>query len=307
VLPTLFSMFARKLAVFMVAIVAAFCVLGSGGAGTKDRWVVFAASPGHGTQSPQLFRVRISGSGLEQITTGRHVATDPAFAGDGRHVAFARLSSGLFVANVDGTGLRRLTGDGGDRFPVYSPNGRLIAFVRAAKSGGYRLWLMNASARRQHRLRLAPVLSAANRPAWTPDGRSLVVATDGAFYKLSATTGRTQRRLMPTYDASLGQLLWTLSPNGRTIAYVGRRAEPTGCQGAACEVFALYLQSVTSSKPKRAIADAGVPGWSRDGGRVAYAYQGGLAVQAVGGGAITTIPVGDAPIDGDSPPAWQPR
>ncbi len=297
---------AKKTIVLAAAAVTALVALSGGSAATNNSWIVFAASPNHGTEAPQLFRVRASGSGLQQITTGSHAANDSDFAADGRRVAFSRLSSGLFVVNVDGSGLRRLTGDGSDRYPVWSPNGRSIAFVRGARLV-YRLWLMSPNGHRQHRLRLAPPLTAAERPAWTPDGKSLVIAAGGSFYRIRAATGKVQKRLAPTYDVSLGQLFWTLSPNGRMIAYVGRRAEPADCERTACEVFALYLQGVNSTRPKRSVDDAGVPGWLPDSRRLVYSHGGVLNVQSLSGGTPTTIAIGDAALDGAAPPAWQPR
>ena len=300
-------MLRAKLTVVAIAAVGALAFLGVGGAAPADAWIVFSASPNQGTQAPQLFRVRASGAGLSQLTSGRKVAIDPAFANDGRKIAFTRLDSGMFLVNVDGGGLRRLTANGSDRFPLYAPNGRQIAYIRTSKGNGYRVWVMDVNGRRQHRLRLAPTLAAAIRPAWMPDGRSLVIATGGAFYRISATTGRVQKELTPTYDASLDPLLWSLSPNGKTIAYIGRRPEPAGCQRTECEVFALYLQGVNSPTPWRAVADAGVPGWSRDGRRLTYVAGGGLTIQTPNGAATRTIPIGAAAVDLEAPPAWQPR
>jgi hypothetical protein len=91
------------------------------------------------------------------------------------------------------------------------------------------------------------------RTAWTPDGESLIIASGGAFYEVSAATGKVLKRLAPAYDVSLGRLFWSLSPDGRKIAYVGRRPEPAGCEHTGCEVFALYLQPVASSQLKRSL------------------------------------------------------
>jgi WD40-like Beta Propeller Repeat len=181
---------ARRVIVFAAVALAAFLALAAGSAATENAWILFTASPDRGTQAPQLFRIHVSGTGLGQITSGRRPANDPAFAPDGTQLAFARLGSGLFVVNVDGSALRRLTGNGYDRYPVWSPNGRLIAFVRGARSG-YHLWVMSANGKRQHRLRQAP--STAGRAAWTPDGESLIIASGGAFYEVSATTGKVRR------------------------------------------------------------------------------------------------------------------
>ena len=54
------------------AVAAALVALGAGSAAARNPWIVFGASPNHGTQAPQLFRVRVSGVGLSQITTGLH-------------------------------------------------------------------------------------------------------------------------------------------------------------------------------------------------------------------------------------------
>jgi TolB protein len=295
---------ARRVIVFAAVALAAFLALAAGSAATENAWILFTASPDRGTQAPQLFRIHVSGTGLGQITSGRRPANDPAFAPDGTQLAFARLGSGLFVVNVDGSALRRLTGNGYDRYPVWSPNGRLIAFVRGARSG-YHLWVMSANGKRQHRLRQAP--STAGRAAWTPDGESLIIASGGAFYEVSAATGKVLKRLAPAYDVSLGQLFWSLSPDGRKIAYVGRRPEPAGCEHTGCEVFALYLQPVTSSQQKRFADDAGVPGWSPDGRRIVYPSGGRLNVRKLAGGTPATIVVGDIGVDPEAPPAWQPR
>ena len=308
-LSTLIRVLCQKIAVVALGVVAALAVLGAASAATCDPWLVFpSATTEAGPQLSQLVRVHVSGSGFREITTGARSALDPSFARDGRQIAFTRLSSGLFLTSVDGTDLRRLTPNGSDRFPVYSPNGRQIAFVRAAKGSGYHVWVMNANGRRQHGLRLAPRLSSAIRAAWMPDGRSLVVATGGAFYRISTAAGKVLKQLTPTYDPSLDPLQWSLSPNGKTIAYIGRRAEPAGCQRAECEVFALYLQGVASTKPKRSIADVGVvAGWSPDSRRIVYTH-GGLVVETVAGGTMKTISIPmDRSIQGEAPPAWQPR
>jgi len=98
-----------RLAACVLAAIAALVVLAVGSAAPADPWIVFSKSPNLATGAPQLFRVRASGAGPGRITSGRRVATDPAFARDGRQIAFTRLSAGLFLVNVDGAHLRRLT------------------------------------------------------------------------------------------------------------------------------------------------------------------------------------------------------
>src|SRR5205823_4131906 len=177
-------------------------------------WIVFSASPQKGTQAPQLFRVRASGTGLRQITTGR-AATDPSFSANGRRIAFARLGSGLFTMNADGSRLRRLTGGADDRFPVYSPDGTEIVFLRPFK-GEDHLYVVSANGGGVHRLRAAP--SPAGRPSWAPDGRSIflpveVLPESGILYLIEAATGRVQKQLPVQFDAPVSVAVPTVSPN----------------------------------------------------------------------------------------------
>jgi Tol biopolymer transport system component len=278
----------------------------SGGTASSTRWIVFAASPQHGTQPTQLFRVSTTGTGLRQITTGIRSADDPAFSPDGKRVAFTRALSGLFVMNADGTGLRRLTGGRDDRYPVWSPNGRSIAFLHPLRNG-FRLYLIKLNGREQHRLRFAP--KDVGRPSWLPDGKSILVPAGGAFYEVSATSGRVEKRLVPTYETGDGPPYGTLSPNGRTIAIVRRRPEPAGCEHAGCEVYGLYLVNVSSMKQGRLVDAASPAGWSPDSRRLVYVSAAGLDLQPVAGGAPKSLSVraGDAnALTGDAPPAWQP-
>ena len=82
----------------------------------------------------QLYRIQSSGDGLRQITTGSYSSIAPVFSPDGKRIAFARTGVGILTMNVDGTGLRRLTTNGRDSFPAWSPDGKQLAFVRPYKA-----------------------------------------------------------------------------------------------------------------------------------------------------------------------------
>lgn len=290
-----------KAAVAAVATVAASTASAAGGATIGKSWIVFSASPRHGTQPAQLFRVRTDGSGLRQITAGARVATAPAFSPNGRKVVFARFGSGLFTVNVDGRALHRLTGSRYDAFPVWSNDGKKIAFLRG-HAGELHLYVMNASGRAEHLLRRAP--APAGRPSWTRDG-NIAIPVNGALYKVSSATGRVLTKLAVGLDPQSSVATPTLAPNGRAVAFVGPRPPPPDCQRAACEVFALYVKRLAGAQ--RLVFDAGPAGWSPDSHTLAFSRSGVLTLQPASGGTATAIPTGSYAIEGDAPPAWQPR
>ena len=81
---------------------------------------------------------------FEQLTEQEE---DSAPAAHGDKVAFMSNVAGnweIYVMNLDGTGLRRLTNNSySDGLPTWSPNGRSIAFV-SDQGGAWGLWVMNA-------------------------------------------------------------------------------------------------------------------------------------------------------------------
>jgi hypothetical protein len=296
-----------------ILIIVLGLALSAGGsdAASPTKWIVFAASPQHGTQPSQLFRIRTSGAGLTQLTSGVRGAVSPDFSPDGTHIVFMRGLSGIFVIDVDGTGLKRLTDGRDDGYPVWSPDGKAIAFLRATAptptaAGFFRLFSMDANGRRQHLLRLAPS-PAAGRPSWLPRGESIAIFSRGSLYKVRASDGKPLRRFGPLVDPGDGEPYWTLAPNGKTIALIARR--PAGCEGTACTGSALYLLGPTGAHRRRFADDAGIAGWSHDGRTLVFVHGGALNLQRVDGGAPKMIAIGPAdenPVLGNAPPAWQP-
>lgn len=299
-------MILRRAGVIATALVVSLAALSGGSAASRSQhpWIVFVASADQATQPFQLFRVRLSGAGLEQITYGRRNADDPAFSPDGSRLAFTRIGEGLFAVKPDGTGLRRLTGGADDRYPVWSPNGAAIAFLHPYRNE-LRLSVMRADGRKQHRLRFAP--APASRPSWTPDGRSLLIEMDGGLLQIDARTGKVQRWLRLPVELAPSEAVPTFSPNGRSVVYVGRRPEPAGCERTACEVFALYLARVSAASARRFVDDARPAGWSPDSRRIVFVNRGGLEVRSVLGSQRSPIPIGLNDLFGDAPPAWQPN
>jgi Tol biopolymer transport system component len=209
----------------------------------------------------------------------------------------------LFALRSDGSGERALTPDGVTALDgVWSPNGRLIAFVGATAGGGRGLYVMNAdgSGKRLLVQEKAPVGSS-GRPSWSPDGKRLVfVGSQISSYALYVvrSDGSGLRRLAGEIGSDPA---W--SPDGKRIAL-------------ASDVGQLILIDL-QGRVVDALTSEGVcvewPAWSPDGTRLAYVASGSdcfgdssiIRVVDADGGNDETL---THPPDGvyDEAPAWSP-
>lgn len=148
----------------------------------------------------------------------------PSLAPDGDLFVYARKAgdrSRLFLQQVGGGKAVDLLPNSleGDSQPAVSPDGREIAFRSERQGGGiFVMGLMGESVRR--------VTGFGFNPAWSPDGKEILCATEGVdnpvvrrhtslVYRVDLATGR--RRLVHKGDAV--QPSW--SPHGFRIAYWG--------------------------------------------------------------------------------------
>ena len=99
---------------------------------TIDGTIVYSSNEGG---SYDLYVADADGSGRRQLTFDRiSNETDPAASPDGRYIVFAsdrKGESGLHRINLDGTGLKSLTGSATyrpDRDPQFTPDGQWILY-----------------------------------------------------------------------------------------------------------------------------------------------------------------------------------
>jgi TolB protein len=153
----------------------------------------------HFRNAPQLF--------------GNDETSALSWSPDGRQIVFAGFADNqggleqLYLLNVHTHAVRRLTNlKTGAVNPVWSPNGRWIAYVGAVAPG--RIYLLSATTHKAHVVGDA----AGSGPSWSPDGKRLVFNSKGKLWLVN-TAG--------THFHSLGvwgaQPSW--SPDGQWIAF----------------------------------------------------------------------------------------
>jgi Tol biopolymer transport system component len=103
-------------------------------------------------------------------------AAAPTWSPDGNKIAFYEKSA-IYLINPDGTGRKKLTGDIPDpTYPVWSPDGKRIAFVKLSN-----LYVINADATGLRRLANATEsVEVPEIPAWSPDGEKLAFSCPAA-------------------------------------------------------------------------------------------------------------------------------
>jgi Tol biopolymer transport system component len=190
-------------------------------------------------QVPNLVRIAIGGGSPQHLLNGKYelgslswfyFLRQPVVSPDGRRVALMSDAPhpclGDVVLQFFDLSTRRMTSVGlpedpplGHQDPAWSPDGRVLLYVRNGRSGGlgtpviYRYDLRTRSAR-------ALTGPGYLQPAWSPDGRFVAVTHLGTFGSdvviLDATNGHELQRV--TTDGTSSAPAW--SPAGDAIAYL---------------------------------------------------------------------------------------
>jgi TolB protein len=285
----------------VAAIVAALASTSAGASGPG--LIVFSASES-GKFVQQLFAVQPSGDGLTQLTTGGANALAPAFSPSGARIAYVRSGYGIYTMNPDGTHLRRLTTNGRDSYPAWSPDGKSIAFVRPFKTK-WRVWIVPATGGKQRVLAQTP---PAGRPSWTSKG--LLIPTGGDLLRVDTKNGRVLKYYGANIDAIWGLNSVTVAPDVSLLTYVGSRQPIPGdteCGEGPCQRFGLYLESLTAKHkvPKLIVKDTGAAGFSPDGKQLVFSAGGGLVLRSLATGELTSIATPNLTPAPGAPPTWR--
>jgi Tol biopolymer transport system component len=293
-------------AVAGLAVVAASAASGQPQrASAQGQWIAFTARPGaHGVE--QIFRIKQSGQGLKQLTRSTYSSAAPSFSPNGKRIVFVRLGTGIMSMNVDGTGLRRLTRNGRDNLPVWSADGKQIAFLRPSAKG-WGIHVMSASGSGE---RLLPKAPPAGRPSWTSKG--LLIPSEGDLARIDPRTGKVFRWFGATIDAIVGMNSTDVAPDLSMLAYVGAAPQDPGDKdcgdGIPCPRFALYVEDIKRKKEPRLLhRDAGPASFSHDGKRLAFVAKNRIVLWTLASGKSQTISTGRAALTVATPPVFQPR
>ena len=181
-----------------------------------------------GLQS-DIYAVSVDGTASRRLTREARAA-DPDVAPDGRTIVCVVQETGrrlLATFELPGPGAvatpSTLVSEADTEFssPRWSPDGRTIAAERRRLGGPSELVLVDPQTRAVQSLVASP-RGRAITPDWSPDGRRVLFATDsdGAGFRIHQIDIAThdEQRLAGTGDAAQYP---TLSPDGRTLAFVG--------------------------------------------------------------------------------------
>lgn len=175
---------------------------------------------------------RADGSEFRRLTSDAAVDVQPTWTPDGRSIVFARAASWDFdivridVASGDVTSL--VTGGANQFQPAISPDGSTLAFIQRVRghlgSGG--IWTVPMAGGEPTLVHYEET-SYRPVPAWTPDGKALVYASDAAgSYDLATVPAAGGSRVRLTSEA-LDEFAPAVSPDGQHVAFVANHDGPT--------------------------------------------------------------------------------
>jgi eukaryotic-like serine/threonine-protein kinase len=208
----------------------------------------------------------------------------PRVSSDGTRVAIATddaKESVIWIYELSGNSLpRRLTFEGRNTAPIWSPDAQSITFSsdREGRSGLFRQRADGSGT--AERLTTSEPTHRQYPNSWSPDGktltfRELTVDTVNSIWTWSSDGDRTPNLLLKgTPSAVAGEF----SPDGRWLAYASN--ELSAVSNSAYQIFVQPLPP-SGAKYQVSTMTASVPVWSRDGQRLFFAFSNHIFTAAV--------------------------
>jgi Tol biopolymer transport system component/DNA-binding winged helix-turn-helix (wHTH) protein len=260
---------------------------------TAACYLLFQRSAAHGSYNSEIV----------PLTGTRGIESDPAFSPDGNQVAFTLFDdreggrSGIYTTLIGGEKTLQLTNDPTDCCPVWSPDGRSIAFARVGPlvTVFYALPVLGGTPRKIYSIENSYKEHVGKPPktSWSPDGRYLAISAPTALAPGLPRSRQAIALLSPT-DSTPHPLTtpppeftdWcpAFAPDGKSIAFI--RSSGPGL------VDDIYVVAAAGGEPKRLTFDKrdirDAPSWTADGREIIFSsFRGGLSalwrVSASGG------------------------
>jgi TolB protein len=203
---------------------------------------------------PDIYHHDLS-SGIRKVIakySGSNIS--PAVSPDGSRVAMILSKGGspnLYVANIDGSGLQRLTSTReGESSPCWSPDGKTICFASRV-GGSAALYTIPATGGQMKRLQTIGAVNA-TEPDWSPDGSMIAFTAQMGGFQICIVpaTGGEAKILTAGADPS-----W--APNSRTIIFTRN----TGRGGRSLSLIDIYTKQVKDCH--RISVSCSQPSWAK--------------------------------------------
>ena len=203
----------------------------------------------------------------------------PSFSPEGNRVAFEWTSEKedklhIYFEQI-GSGARpvQLTyGQANDVCPVWSPDDRYIAFIRAKESGGVLMLVPSIGGAER---RVADLPGYFSCSAWTPDSKWLAISLQESpvdprsIWLISVNSGE-RRRLTKPPAGTAGDGWLSISHDGHAIVF----SREVGNYAFAPYVLALSSEYRPEGEPREVTSghyvNIGGTAWTADGGEIVF-------------------------------------
>jgi Tol biopolymer transport system component len=194
--------------------------------------------------------------------------TEPTLSPDDRRIAVVLGTAGfggdvwLYDAAAQDRGQRLTFGPSEAETPIWSPDGRWVAYS-SARARGYALFRKAADGTGDEE-HLLDTVQPTWPDSWSPDGRRILFeryeSTGGSDLWLLPLDG--ERKAVPYLATAANESHAAISPDGRLVAYV---SDETG-------VPQVYIQTLPPSGSKWQLTSDGgdMPAWRPDGREIFY-------------------------------------
>jgi Tol biopolymer transport system component len=177
-----------------------------------------------GTLRNELAVVGLDGAGARSLARNPDPfgsRYDPTFTPDGTRIAFPAADGSLALVPVSGGAATRLTqpprrvSDRRDARPLFSADGRSVAFTRTRAGGPSEVWVVDADGTGLRQLTITPLPTEPGRPrsgstalAWSPDGPSLLALRRDAIAAVGLVSGESTTLLRIGFGYEPGTAVW---------------------------------------------------------------------------------------------------